>query len=71
LLITLGATSTCLASATGTLVSGGTLNFGTGASGDPSPDATADVDGYLAGVVAIHLLSPSGWAYSSSTSPPS
>ena len=57
--------SWCAASATGTLTNGGTLNFNVSAAGDPTPDATADVDGYLAGVVAIHLLSPSGWAYSS------
>ena len=63
-LLVLGATD-CFASATATLHSGGTLNFNTAASGDPSPDSTADVQGYTAGVVAIHLLSPSGWAYSS------
>lgn len=59
------APSWCFASATTTLAPGGNLNFGIGASGDPSPDAIDDVSGYLAGVTAIHLLSPSGWAYSS------
>lgn len=64
--IALAISFNCFASATGTLTNGGNLNFGVAASGDPSPDGTADIDGYLAGVVAIHLLSPSGWAYSSS-----
>jgi len=55
----------CMASATGTLTPGGNLNFNTAAAGDPSPDVGNDVSGYTAGVTAIHLLSPSGWAYSS------
>jgi len=64
-LVALCASTSCFASATATLTSGSNLNFGTAASGDPSPDGVADVQGYTAGVVAIHLLSPSGWAYSS------
>ena len=64
-LVAFGATANCFASATATLHYGSNLNFNTAAAGDPSPDSTADVQGYTAGVVAIHLLSPSGWAYSS------
>ncbi len=59
------APSACFGSATATLAPGANLNFNTAASGDPSPDATNDVQGYLAGVTAIHLLSPSGWSQSS------
>ena len=54
---------------TGTLTQGGNLNLGTAASGDPSPDATNDMQGYAAGAMtAIQMLNNAVWTYSSSAS---
>ena len=61
--------STGAQAATATLTQGGNLNLGTAASGDPSPDAVNDMQGYAAGAMtAIQMLNNAVWTYSSSPS---
>jgi len=61
--------SLALGSATGTLTNGGNLNFGTAASGDPSPDAVNDTTGVLccSNQISLQMLNNAAWGNSSSS----
>lgn len=69
LLAGVGATSVAAASATGTLTNGGSLSFGTAASGDPSPDGVNDTQGVLCcgNLISLQMLNNAAWSYSSSS----